>query len=254
MAKIISIWTSEFGWQIAVWVPTLRALKKRFPEQVVCCKPEYRYLYQDFCKDFEDITYSGKEDRWFLNGKEPKVPRDLRNKHNAIPWEPCLKNMYKQNKKYFKYGTVKEDLKYDIVIHARAETRYGSENRNYPISRFCKIIKQFPDKRICSIGTKADLVEGTEDKRKIPLEELCNILASSKLCIGPSSGPMHLASFCGCPHIVFTDNKYQKSIAGTNKERYNRIWNPFGTPCKVLDNDNWKPSIDKVLKTMERFL
>jgi ADP-heptose:LPS heptosyltransferase len=254
MAKIISIWHGEFGWQVAVWVPILRALSKRFPEQVVCCKPQYRYLYQDFCREFEDIDYKGKEDRWFLDGKEPKISRELREKYNAIPWTPSLKTMYKKEKKFFKYGELDNKLKFDIVIHARAETRYGSENRNYPISRFEKIVKQFPDKRICSIGTKASHIEGTEDMRGIPLEKLCNILSSSKVCIGPSSGPMHLASLCHCPHIVFTDDKYQRSIAGTNKDRYEKVWNPFETPCKVLDNDNWKPSIKKVLSTMERFL
>jgi hypothetical protein len=54
------------------------------------------------------------------------------------------------------------------------------------------------------------------------------LLANADIVIGPSSGPMHLASLCGAPHVTWTDK-------ASTKRRYLGGWNPHKTPCIVLD-------------------
>jgi ADP-heptose:LPS heptosyltransferase len=133
-------------------------------------------------------------------------------------------------------------------------TKFHQRNWNWPKPRYRKVLEQLKPKRVCSIGTKAHWIEGTEDKRGIPMQELCDILASSKVLLTPSSGPGHLAHLCGCPHVIMTSNKHQPSIGGTNKDRYLKIWAPFKTPCKVLDGHNWQPPVEKVVKALRGFL
>jgi ADP-heptose:LPS heptosyltransferase len=168
--------------------------------------------------------------------------------------EPIRKVCNRWKREYIKYGIKSEENGYDLVIHARAETKYGQRSWNWPKARYEKVIEKLQVKRVCSIGTRAHYIEGTEDLRSLSIGKICNILASSKVLLTPSSGPGHLASLCGCPHVIMTDNSWQKSINGTNRDRYKRIWNPFETACKVLDKHNWQPPVKVVLKALEKFL
>ena len=86
------------------------------------------------------------------------------------------------------------------------------------------------------------------------MEDLCDVLRSSEVCIGVSSGPMHLASLCLCKHVVWTDLKHQKAINGTNKDRYKTIWNPFQTKVKVIDKYGWLPPVDEIYKAVRKML
>ena len=95
----------------------------------------------------------------------------------------------------------------------------------------------FKDKKIACIGTssKSGWIEGTEDLRDVPLDDLFGVISSSDCVFGPSSGPMHLASLCGCPHVVWGDQS--KSL-----DRYSTTWNPLGTPVLFLGDKLYHPS------------
>jgi ADP-heptose:LPS heptosyltransferase len=146
-----------------------------------------------------------------------------------------------------------------LLIHARKVHKRDKWNREWPIHNFVEIASRFSMGSSCdivSIGSKngAERVPGTFDGRDMPLPELCSLMRVAKCVLSPSSGPAHLASLCGCPHVVMTDNEYKKAIKGTNKDRYERLWNPFLTPCKVLDKHNWQPPVDVVWGALCRFL
>ena len=94
----------------------------------------------------------------------------------------------------------------------------------------------------------------TKDLRGADLERLCRVLSHSKVCVGTSSGALHLASLCKCKHVVITGREYQKAIKGTNKQRYQSMWNPFHTKCTVLDKHNWTPPYHKVAKVVAEYL
>jgi hypothetical protein len=243
----------EFGWEIATWVPAVRSLANGWEQVVIICCTGHDYLYSGF--DSKHVRFvhddrTGRPDRWLLDGKKVHPLERYPDCHVVSPTEAiCMDSP----RRYRRYGKLIEP-RYDIVFHVRAETRYHSKKRNWPVEKFAEVRSEFAGLRICCIGTCAKDVPGTDDKRNIPLADLCDLLASAKVLLSPSSGPAHLASYCGCPHVVMTDYKYQKQIRATNRSRYERLWNPFNTPCTVLDEDNWQPSVKTVCRTLEKYL
>ena len=254
--------TIEAGWNWATWIPAVRQEAEKFDKVVIVCKKSNRYLYEDFADEFEDFDKDGQVGLygWSFRGKHVKLPSKITKKHeDAFVISPNQNWCTKMPRKYFKYGKFNEKLKYDLVIHARSEVKFGRKNRNWSVGRYTKLLRELrniKDISVCSIGTKkgAHHIPGTEDKRGVDLRELCNIMASSKLSLGVSSGPMHLALLCGCPALSWSDDKIQKAIGGTNKERYTTAWNPFGTRVKFIDKHGWKPKVETVLKHARELL
>ncbi|MBV9210830.1 MAG: hypothetical protein JOZ52_09395 [Acidobacteria bacterium] len=78
------------------------------------------------------------------------------------------------------------------------------------------------------------------------MSELADVLASSRLILGSSSGVMHFASLCGCPQAVVT--------AKGNKIRYETAWNPLQTPVLIINEEGWKASPSLVIRRVEEFL
>jgi len=250
----------EFGWLVATYIPALRHVAKGYDKIIILCRPENEYLYRDFATDFIFMEPKKEKrcDRWLFNDKKLKMPADIKIAYSDSKIiEPGRNLCSSAIRKFKKYGKFDERDRYDIVIHARSEAKYGREDRNWPVKNYVKLIKELRKQKelsICSIGTSAYHIPGTEDKRNIPLRQLCNILASSKVAIGPSSGPLHLAALCCCSQVVFTYNEFQKSISGTNKDRYKKYWNPFRIDCTVLDKHNWQPPVDVVEKAVRKYL
>lgn len=248
-------WWGEFGWEVATWIPAVRSFSRSFDRTVIICKKGHEYLYQDFADACICNDKKGLPDRWLLNGKKVQMLQEIRTLFpTGVILLPRENVCSKGKREYIKYGMKCEDYAYDLVIHARAQTKYNQRSWNWPVPRYRKLLNELNLKKVCSIGTVAQHIEGTEDLRGISIGKLCNILASSKAFLSPSSGPAHLASLCGCPHVIMTSDTWQKSIKGTNKDRYKKIWNPFGTPCKVLDKHNWQPPVKVVVKAVEKFL
>lgn len=247
-------WLGEMGWQVATWVPAIRAhvYTRHYEAVTVICRTGHEYLYSDFCQtSYVNDDRRGLPDRWLLNGKLVRPKFGVTCFAELVT--PTEKVCMTWPRQFRRYGTPSPGG-YDIVFHARAETKYKQAKWNWPVENYRKVAEHFGGLRICCIGTTAHHIPGVEDKRNIPLSELCDLLASAKVMLSPSSGPAHLASHCGCPHVVMTSDKYQKQIKATNRARYEKLWNPFSTPCKVLDHHNWQPPVDKVVKALEKFL
>lgn len=248
----------EFGWCISTWIPALRYESQKYDKTVVIADPAHEYLYKDFVDKFIGIKVHGNSDRWLRSAKIHKPPGKYIKRYKPdLIWWPNKKRCLSTSKKTFRYG-YKLPQNNVIAIHARSLDRYNTKYRNYSVKKYKKIVSYFQDKRylIVSVGKKsgAYYIPGTIDKRGVDLEYLCAILYSSSVCIGTSSGVMHLASYCGCPHVVFTDNKIQKSIRATNRTRYKKLWNPLKTKCVILDKHNWQPPVSEVIKATERLL
>jgi hypothetical protein len=248
-------WLSEFGWELMTWIPAIRARSRKYDRIVCVCKTGHNYLYEDFADIILNYDKKGLSDRWLLNGKSVKLPKkfiEMFPKADVITPRKSVCNEWKRE--YCKYSRSYEIEGYDLIIHARACKKYDQQRWNWPVKNYIKLVELLNLKKICCIGTDAYYVGGTKDLRGIDIEDLCDVLASSKVMLSPSSGPAHLASLCQCPHVVMTDNSYQKSVKGTNKDRYKKIWNPFFTSCKVLDKHNWQPPVSVVAKALEKFL
>ena len=62
--------------------------------------------------------------------------------------------------------------------------------------------------------------------RSVNNTEVLNAITNANCTFGPSSGPMCLASLCGCPHVVWSKP--------SNRIRYEKNWNPLKTKTITL--------------------
>jgi hypothetical protein len=84
-----------------------------------------------------------------------------------------------------------------------------------------------------------------------------DMLARCDLAIGHSTGGLHLASLCGCPHVVWSwdDTRLWTPFEMTQRQRYETWWNPLGTPMHFHPVRN-QPEVEAVfgwtMKGLER--
>jgi len=246
-------WVGEFGWELFAWQAYIRSLADHFDEIIVLCRPSSRSLYQDFATKFIDISPpGGLSDSFFMHGLDmPSYTKkilyenkDIVDSNTAIfaprrigfpPYthyseEVSFKHL-NIKPKYKKYGNVGEK-KYDYIFHIR--NRELRKQDNWSFDNWKKLLKLLSqdDKKIACIGTikESGYIEGTDDLRNIPLNELFDILRNCEAVFGPSSGPMHLASLCGAPHVVFST----PSVTEKDEIRYTKNWNPLKTHVLYL--------------------
>ena len=240
----------ERGWELMRWQGHLRYLGV---EKVYALKG-WKYLYQDFADVVEIEVNDRKPDKWLGGVTNPVDIADI---------APCKTICENKNlkQKFIKYGKKLPDNSWDVLLHARNCKRKGDKytgDRNW---RYWAALSKFLQQEgidFAWIGSReeADVYDEGMDMRGIPLEGLANAMASSKVIIGPSSGPLHFASLCGLPHIVFSDRRKWNlgGRRGTNWTRYKKVWNPFDVRCTVLDEYDWQPPLERVLKELERYL
>ena len=107
---------------------------------------------------------------------------------------------------------------------------------NWSVENWSKLRDLLGNKKIACIGTKQEsgIIDGTDDLRDIDIQELLNVMRNSTCAFGPSSGPMHLASLCGLPHVVWSIPQ--------NKVRYEENWNPLKTKILFDSEHDWHPT------------
>ena len=242
-------WAGEFGYELFEWQGKLRAMAKDFDKVIVSSRSGNEILYEDFCDEFVPFDTSLAKCSEYFNEQAYMDKCDEFIESNGVKADKIIRNSDFQHKqKFVKYGNVDPSKAYDIVIHARLFNKYKG-TRNWRIEKWTKMIQMLlefrSDLKICSIGVSevAKHISNTDNKMDIPLRELTDILASSKLCVGQSSGPMHLASLCGCKHLVWSSKK--------NRERYLREWNPFNTDVVFYQKERWNPNVDSILNLIK---
>jgi hypothetical protein len=256
--------------------PGHEALYKDFCTNFVPYTPNSNKTGMSHCENF---VYNPKIHEKFLEITQEELlseknqELELRLKNESLWLKPNVKHIYyntkwrdrqpKQSEKwedpncsfhevlqsFIKYGSnSNNEKKYDFIIHARSTKKYETNLRNWPISRWEQLLglirtARGADTSVASVGTKdaAAHIQGTDDLRGIPLENLCNVLHNAKAILGSSSGPMHLASLCGCPQVVWSE--------GRNEIRYKNDWNPFNTPVQFISS--WQPAVLKVFSRIQ---
>tara|TARA_R100000805_G_C3626273_1_gene137378 strand:+ start:7166 stop:7999 length:834 start_codon:yes stop_codon:yes gene_type:complete len=254
-------WVGEFGWELFAWHAYIRALSKNFDKTVIIARNASFQLYNDFCDEFYGFNpNTGLADAFFMHNldinralkkviQENKLslkgcalapPRRIGFPPNTHFTEEIPFGNLKIKPEYITFGSLKEK-KYDYVFHIR--DRELRKEDNWSLNKWEKLafhLKREKDVKIACIGTKKESgwIEGTEDLRDIDLSETFDVLRNAKCSFGPSSGPMHLASLCGCPHVVWSKPE--------NRTRYQTNWNPLSTPILFLDEFSWHPESDYV--------
>lgn len=262
----------EFGWELFGWQGYLRALKKKYSDKkiIVACQPGHDILYTDFASDIRHFDpHSGDPDTYRRSGFEiskvmcdrlfPERVDDPDVLHIFPPtalMQDFIRAMTETGgAKYIDFD-VNVYRDYDILIHARSTSKLNTEYRNWHVNKWDALIGKLWDRgiRMASIGTKGGAyhMRGTYDLRGITLRDLVSHIKGTKLVAGPSSGPMHLASLCKTPHVVWTASQTVQLIK--NRDRYETLWNPYNTPVTVIDNEGWQPSVETVYNSIVKML
>jgi len=244
-------WLGEFGWELLNWQPFLRWLAPAYDNVIVSCRPGTEALYDDFAHGFSPHNVRGvSETNTMLSVDTPDA---LARALSAVPsgadhlqrvgWQPDARKVF------IPYGDHDPGLATDVLFHPRG--RGFGAGRNWDAEKWAVLLDA-----LCGQGLRVGCIGLSNatlplrgdwiDYRDRPLAETMNIIASTRLVIGPSSGPMHLASLCRTPHVVWTDARgYARGR--TNRTKYERWWNPFDTPAYVLDDEGFDPSVATVL-------
>lgn len=71
-------------------------------------------------------------------------------------------------------------------------------------------------------------------------ERAMELLAACDLAVGQSTGGLHMASLCRCPHLVWSPqaSRLWTRWEMTNRQRYETFWNPLGTPVQFRGGDS----------------
>jgi ADP-heptose:LPS heptosyltransferase len=241
-------WVGEFGWELFCWQGHIRRLSKDFDKTIIIGREGNDFLYSDFCDEYVVFNpESFKTDMWMCHGA--KSHKHLINsiKHTkyfsgnfnigmlySIDGVRDLNGLFfKQS--FHKYQTTTTMDGYDVILHGRNKST-GSD-RNWSKEQWDILAKKLLDEglNICCIGnSEAFHMDGTTDLRGITLEDLTGVMNKSKIIVGPSSGPMHMASLCGLKHLVWS-TEY-------NRIRYERDWNPFNTEVIFHSDGEWNPN------------
>jgi len=214
-------WYGEFGWEIMTWAPRLRWIHAQVKpdKSIVTSFQGMSALYSDFA------------------GFQPHLCQI-----RGLEYEKMFK--LESEAVYFKYG--KADKKFDLLVHCRNLEHKKEINYQF----WGEIFSMVKNLRIGVIGSKTDNYFGIgEYLRGIDLQVLMNYMAGAKCTLGVSSGTIHLASACGCPHLVWGEGIYFNE---TLEKRYKEIWNPFNTKCEFLPE--WQPEPSNIIEKLGVFL
>lgn len=260
-------WVGEFGWELFVWQAYVRALSRHYEETIIVCKKSSEPLYTDFADNFININISGVADSFFMYGlntddllrktlmKNKEIlkkdlvifkPRRIGYPPQTMYDVPFIFGNHRILPEYITYGNV-IDSPYDFVFHIRA--RELRKQDNWSIDNWKKLLKMLPQSsKVACIGTlkESGHIDGTDDLRGENLSIVFDILRSAKCCFGPSSGPMHLASLCGCPHVVWSTPK--------NYQRYTKTWNPLQTKVLFDSESSWHPTPESIYNKYLRWI
>tara|TARA_Y100000034_G_scaffold99307_1_gene121922 strand:+ start:12357 stop:13187 length:831 start_codon:yes stop_codon:yes gene_type:complete len=249
-------WVGEFGWELFAWHAYTRSLSRKYDKTIIISRDNSKALYADFADEF--ISYNpsgGNSDSFFMHGvdlrecfKEVLIKNKISLDKNTTLFLPRRIGMpphthydsgvtfgnHLIKPEYIRFGE-QDQNGYELIFHIR--NRDLRKEDNWSLENWFGLKELLENKKIACIGTKKESgwIEGTDDLRDIDLKTLLSILRNSSCVFGPSSGPMHLASLCGTPHIVWTNGPHDRI-------RYEENWNPHATSVLFLNQYGWNPS------------
>ena len=252
----------EFGWELMQWQGYIRQLSKFYKKTIVYGRPSSSYFYKDFVSEYREMAIeSWNTDAYVLKDfNYLKWATQFKDQDILLADNRCkgLQGIFNQD--FIHFGSKNKENKFDLIIHARQIPNLKGNNkktlRNWPIESWDSLCKSLPNINIAAVGIKelSYAPNGVEDLRGVGTEKLCSILASSRCCVGPSSGLMHLASLCKTPHLVWTsENNGSKRFGGVSY-RYQRSWNPLSSRVKIINDEGDQPTFGYVKKEILNFL
>ena len=251
----------EFGHEV-LGTGLLRAHARHFDRVIVCSRAACEPLYEDIATEFrphniecvpmaDRATGATMPSEETLQGYiEPDCERFPMPNCGSAPTEEQIIRLGH----YRRLGTPCDEWRGVAVFHAR--NRQHEPGRNWPQENWNAladwVLRNGLARQVVCVGTResAMLAEGCCDMRSSDLTTQMDIGASAAFAVGPSSGWMHLASLCGCPHLTWVGGKEYTYV----RRRYMDRWNPLRTPAHVIEKRTWQPSVLDVCESLVAFL
>ena len=246
---LVGPWIGEFGWELFTWQGYIRSIAHEYNKIIIASRAGNELLYEDFMTEFIPIVVpeNALSDSWFCRG----LPHDFADKYVTnidydvkIPaqsigflyypnGQPALSSEF-LNQKFVKYKSDTLDKHFDILVHPRNKNL--GNNRNWSQENWQSLVNLLSKKFTVGIigNHEAFQLNNAEDLRKISIRDTVSLMNRTKLVVGQSSGPLHLASLSGTPHLVWSEE--------ANRNRYNKYWNPFNTPVSFHSEMSWNPT------------
>lgn len=263
-AIIVAPYVGEFGWELMTWQARARFVIRNSPSSrfFVCAAPDRRTLYRDlidgrrvrFCPMPRfDWPGQANDDHRVLDDKSPMQAgqlSELVRRHTTEVLEtlgvdaatctwmmPTYRSdMWPTTVGKQDFGLIRRDLpiQFDVVLVPRR--RAFASDRNLPDAWWREL-----EQLLAGRGLRVETLKPRMDRAVAQL-------SAARLAIGASTGGLHLASICGCPHYVWGSGAESRwtRMAMTNRQRYETVWNPLGTPCQY-DEIGWQPGVEHVV-------
>jgi len=231
-------WVGEFGWELCWWNPMARYYAKQYDHTTVAAPASSRYLYE-FADTFIPLQTKGITFwRGELKGDPPVISADsYLNPAKEFAKYPNEPERVSTPRKWRSLAPENPIYQADILCAFRSVKYIKNRKipgKEYPVDKCQDLVSMLIDLGLtvaCYGGTDNYCPNGAIDLRGQPLEGQCSAIVAAKCVVGPSSGPIHLASLCGCPHVTWI-----ASIHHTLEKRYTKLWNPFETPVRFIDH------------------
>lgn len=243
------------------WQAYVRAQASKFRTVAICSTAGHEPLYADMSPRFVPHKIEGLRDCWRMkkveSGREERRVIELIAELEREYWSQGRQVtrispsgfIPISEQQFIPFGSSerarRENLAFDIVIHAR--TKRGKNpllnSLNWSQKDWNRLVGGFTQsgRTVAAIGTEdASLVpEGAVNLQGRDMQTVMDVLSAARVVVGPSSGPMHLASLCRTHHIVWVPPMHgvQAHAWGSTRARYESIWNPFKTPYTILELD-----------------
>jgi len=262
-------WLSELGWELMLWQAAVRhqRLSHKYDNVYVITFKNRECLYEN-CKVFahdENLTNAS-----FGPAKVPKDKIRLLtqacvdhfgikerfdlfspNTYCSLPFRVARKFRGDlTHRRFYLPGEVGK--RYDIAFHFRDFEKKGDPvAKFFPTERGDTLVRLCRERglEVCCIGAPgySYVAKGAENRQSHDLARTISTICASNLVVGGSSSPMHLASLCEIPIVVWTGPPF-------NADRYFTAWNPFHSKVFVVTENTFNPTAKDVFEVVNQSL
>ncbi|MEK6644633.1 MAG: hypothetical protein AABZ08_12070 [Planctomycetota bacterium] len=262
---VVAPYVGEFGWELMNWQGRMRWVMAngRYERVILVARPDRCEMYLRSvghssvafrsCDELQLLGHANEDHRVDSEGTTVPVELLIASVRAATQlacgelvrdWDdtdilmpPFDSTMWPTSGRYQRFVSLRSQtaITTDVVLIPR--TRTLADERNQPQSWWDDLAV-----RLRALGLRVETYVSNVDRA-------IRQLSGARLAIGASTGGLHLASLCECPHYVWGCGPEARwtRLGMTNRQRYETVWNPLGTPCRY-DECGWQPSVEHVVR------
>lgn len=247
----------ELGWELMEWQGFVRRLRRAYRKTVVISYPNSQCLYED-CEFWPHSMLLKDSGPGYGNWPRKRMldlaaqcAADLKQTSFRVFLPVYLNKISRRvigGQEFLSPRELRQaSADFDIAFHFRNFQRAGDDYKNYPLDQAAAIVRYCLGKgwRVCCIGhpEMAACPAGAQDCRSAGLSETMQILRRVRIVAGGSSAPMHLASLCDLPIVVWTGPPF-------TVDRYFDSWNPHGSRVFLVSDKGFRPPVDAIIEQL----